>query len=74
MKKEFEFDFQIAEAGFYFTGLNDNVQCSTCNLVLSGWAPTDDPWLKHAQDSPGCPYLEETKGAQWITDKLQTVS
>lgn len=60
----------LAEAGFYFIGLNDCVQCSSCELVLSGWNVMDksnnDPWQRHAMDSPQCSYLEKTKGADWI--------
>jgi hypothetical protein len=62
---------QLAEAGFYFTGLNDSVQCSQCNLVLHGWTETSpDPWIRHAFENPDCAFLETSKGSQWILDTL----
>ena len=57
----------IAEAGFYFTGLNDCVHCLFCELTLSGWEQCDDPWERHCQNSPSCTYLLETKGPDWIS-------
>jgi hypothetical protein len=62
---------QLAEAGFFFTGLNDSVQCSQCNLVLNGWSgSSQDPWLRHVVGSPDCGFLETSKGSQWISDTL----
>ena len=57
----------LAEAGLFYLGLNDCVQCSVCQIVLSGWnvmPDTNDPWDVHAKSSPGCAFLERnTKGA-----------
>ena len=61
----------IAEAGFYFTGLNDCVHCLFCELTLSGWEQCDDPWIRHCQNSPSCTYLLETKGPDWISQNYE---
>ena len=61
----------IAEAGFYFTGLNDCVHCLFCELTLSGWEQCDDPWIRHCQNSPSCTYLLETKGPNWISENYE---
>ena len=61
----------LADAGFYFVGLNDCVKCVHCNLALSGWEEFDDPWIRHCQNSPGCNYLLESKGPEWVYDNYK---
>ena len=58
----------LAEAGFFYLGLNDCVQCPVCDLLQSSWAPGDDPWIRHAANSPACAFLVEEKGSDWIRD------
>ncbi len=63
----------LAESGFFFLGLNDCVQCASCEIILSGWQNMDkgdDPWLQHARTSPGCPFLDKTKGSDWVQEIL----
>ena len=59
---------ELAEAGFFYLGLNDCVQCPVCDLLQSSWAPGDDPWIRHAANSPACAFLVEEKGSDWIRD------
>ncbi len=63
----------LAEAGFYFLGLNDLVQCSECQTSLGGWnmMETNDPWTTHVQASPTCPFLLRTKGSDWIDEQVK---
>ena len=61
----------LAEAGFYFTGLNDCVQCLSCDVALSGWEAGEDPWIRHCQNSPGCSHLLEIKGPEWVYDNYK---
>uniref|UniRef100_A0A182HIL7 Uncharacterized protein n=1 Tax=Anopheles arabiensis TaxID=7173 RepID=A0A182HIL7_ANOAR len=49
---------RLANAGFCWRGVDDKVHCFDCGLTLGGWRRTDDPWQKHAQLSPNCPYIE----------------
>lgn len=56
----------LSEAGFFYLGLNDCVQCSTCEAVLRGWKemePSNDPWVQHELACPTCPQLEKNKTA-----------
>ena len=48
-------------------------QCSQCGLLLNGWSASDDPWVRHVEESPECSYLEATKGAQWVEDTLNSI-
>ena len=56
----------LADAGFYYTGLQDRVRCFHCGLVLHSWEPTGMPYHAHARFSPRCPYMIVEKGIDWI--------
>ena len=64
----------LAEAGFFYLGLSDSVQCSACEIVLNGWRDMSepDPWIQHAKTSPGCTFLEKVKGADWVREVTKT--
>ena len=68
------FPQELADAGFFYMGLNDCVQCPYCEILLSGWSEMEDkrPWIQHAKTSPGCPYLERTKGSAWVQESLKS--
>ncbi|KAG8598491.1 hypothetical protein GDO81_002631 [Engystomops pustulosus] len=42
----------LAQAGFFFTGTRDHVQCFSCGGCLGNWEENDDPWKEHAQWFP----------------------
>lgn len=44
----------LAEAGLYFLGMEDSVQCFCCGGGLSRWEQGDDPWSEHAKYYPNC--------------------
>lgn len=53
--------FQLAEAGFYFTGSAadpDAVQCFLCDKALDGWDEQDDPWAEHLSHSEICEFAK----------------
>ena len=58
----------MAEAGFYFTGLEkDLVMCFYCNLGVGSWIPEiHDPWIHHSLYSPRCPFLPLCKGVKYV--------
>lgn len=64
----------LAEAGFFYVGLSDCVQCNVCEIVLSGWKAMEepDPWIQHAKTSPGCAFLEKAKGSSWLQEIKDT--
>ena len=39
----------LADAGFYYIGLSDQVKCFYCDGGLRNWVPEDDPWTEHAR-------------------------
>ncbi|XP_077295172.1 putative inhibitor of apoptosis [Arctopsyche grandis] len=56
----------LATAGFYYSGLNDQVRCFHCDVVLCYWEPTDDPWTEHAKWLPECGFLNLIKTRDFI--------
>ncbi|XP_055981691.1 E3 ubiquitin-protein ligase XIAP [Sorex fumeus] len=59
---------QLARAGFYALGEGDKVQCFHCGGGLTDWKPSEDPWEQHAKWYPGCKYLLEEKGQEYINN------
>lgn len=56
----------LAEAGFYYVGMGDQVRCFHCDGGLRHWDPQDDPWVEHARWFPNCSFLRIIKGAEFI--------
>jgi Inhibitor of Apoptosis domain len=50
--------YQLAKAGFYYSGYSDKVVCFFCHIELSKWEKTDNPWDEHTKHSPSCEYLK----------------
>jgi len=63
----------MAEAGFFYLGVNDHVKCFHCDGGLRNWEPNDDPWMEHAQWFPRCGYLILVKGDQYIKDVAESM-
>ncbi|XP_029463732.1 E3 ubiquitin-protein ligase XIAP isoform X2 [Rhinatrema bivittatum] len=58
---------QLAKAGFYRLGNEDDAtRCFYCGGGLNSWQPNDDPWEQHAKWFPGCNYLVEQRGQEFI--------
>ncbi|GFR02900.1 hypothetical protein TNCT_227411 [Trichonephila clavata] len=49
---------QLAECGFYYTGVLDVVTCFYCNISLGNWEINDDPLTEHEKFFPHCGYLD----------------
>nr|XP_019568243.1 PREDICTED: baculoviral IAP repeat-containing protein 3 [Rhinolophus sinicus]XP_019568244.1 PREDICTED: baculoviral IAP repeat-containing protein 3 [Rhinolophus sinicus] len=58
---------QLANAGFYYMGHNDDVKCFCCDGGLRCWESGDDPWVEHAKWFPRCEYLIRVKGQEFIS-------
>ncbi|CAK8685763.1 unnamed protein product [Clavelina lepadiformis] len=41
--------YELAEAGWCYTGDKDRVKCWYCSGVLQKWNVDDDPWEEHAK-------------------------
>ncbi|KAK3576270.1 hypothetical protein CHS0354_027716 [Potamilus streckersoni] len=57
---------QVADAGFYFTGLQDVVRCFACDGGLKNWDPDDEPWVEHARWFSQCPFVKRVKGQEFV--------
>ncbi|XP_072447527.1 baculoviral IAP repeat-containing protein 1-like isoform X2 [Chiloscyllium punctatum] len=49
---------ELAEAGFFYEGLGDKIQCFCCGVHLHKWEEGDNAWTEHQRHSPQCPYLQ----------------
>ena len=58
----------LCQAGYYYTGFDDQVCCFYCSIGLREWSITDDPWEEHARWYPDCAYLIQQKGEQYVND------
>lgn len=64
----------LAEAGFFYVGPTDEVQCFCCGGVLTEWRRGDCPLRAHLTYFPSCDYLsEEYVGIQEVLSSLQDV-
>ncbi|XP_072677847.1 baculoviral IAP repeat-containing protein 2 isoform X2 [Canis lupus baileyi] len=61
---------QLASAGFYYVGRNDDVKCFCCDGGLRCWESGDDPWVEHAKWFPRCEFLIRMKGQEFV-DEIQ---
>ncbi|KAL4648873.1 E3 ubiquitin-protein ligase XIAP-like [Arapaima gigas] len=57
---------RLAQAGFYSSGAPDRVTCFKCGGGLKNWQPEEDPWEEHAKHYPGCSFLLEEKGQEFV--------
>ncbi|XP_077295121.1 baculoviral IAP repeat-containing protein 7-B-like [Arctopsyche grandis] len=58
----------LAEAGFFYSGLNDKTTCFFCSGNLDNWQVGDDPWFRHADIFPYCKYVDIIKGFEYIVN------
>ena len=48
---------ELARAGFFYTGLHDQVTCYSCGKTVCKWNVNDTPLEVHEKVSPECIYL-----------------
>lgn len=48
---------QLAQAGLYYLGEADRVQCFCCGGMLAGWEPGDEAWSEHSRHFPNCFFI-----------------
>ncbi|AAZ67406.1 ihibitor of apoptosis (iap) [Trichoplusia ni single nucleopolyhedrovirus] len=56
----------LAEAGFFYTGLGDRVKCFYEGCTLSDWSCDRVPWQQHARWFPNCRYVLFVKGRDYV--------
>ncbi|XP_028816843.1 E3 ubiquitin-protein ligase XIAP [Denticeps clupeoides] len=47
----------LAQAGLFYEGQEDRVQCFCCGIQLSQWVSGDDPWTEHSKYSRNCFFI-----------------
>ncbi|XP_050679091.1 baculoviral IAP repeat-containing protein 7-B isoform X2 [Leptidea sinapis] len=63
----------LAEAGFFYTGVEDQVRCFYCDGGLGKWESGDIPWIEHARKFPQCGFVLTTKGTEFVETALETI-
>nr|XP_010308751.1 PREDICTED: E3 ubiquitin-protein ligase XIAP [Balearica regulorum gibbericeps] len=48
---------ELANAGFYYTGVGDEVACFCCGGKLKKWEPSDRAWSEHKRHFPKCLFV-----------------
>ncbi|XP_076824858.1 uncharacterized protein LOC143470538 [Clavelina lepadiformis] len=59
---------KVAEAGFFYLGVNDHVRCFCCGEKCMNWSVGSDPWKIHAKFHPSCEYLLRNRGNKFVSD------
>lgn len=49
---------ELANAGFYYSGIGDVVYCHHCNCGLKNWKFDDDPINEHLKWFPNCSFIK----------------
>lgn len=63
---------ELADAGFYYIGLSDQVKCFYCDGGLRNWQPEDDPWVEHARWFEKCVFVRLRKGDEFIKSCVES--
>lgn len=59
---------ELSDAGFFYTGMGDRVQCHSCGGGLKNWEDDDVAWEQHALWYPNCDYMKLIKGQKYIEE------
>ena len=59
---------ELAEAGFFYIGLSDQVKCFYCDGGLRNWQADDYPWTEHARWFSKCGFVRLVKGDDFIRE------
>src|SRR5258705_7161883 len=57
---------EMAEAGFFYSGLSDHGKCFFCGGGLRNFTNGDDPWREHAYWYFRCRYVRNIKGIEYV--------
>lgn len=57
---------ELANAGFFYTKVRDEVRCFSCGGGLKDWLSSDVAWEQHARWFGNCHFLRQAKGTVFI--------
>ena len=60
----------LVDAGFYYKGTSDRVQCHYCGIILVNWKPDDIPVNEHLTHSNNCDFIKQHKPVRHILQDL----
>ncbi|XP_065218476.1 E3 ubiquitin-protein ligase XIAP-like isoform X2 [Planococcus citri] len=69
---EIKTPLKLAQAGFFYSGQEDLVQCFSCGGGLSNWKKCLDATFEHAKYYPTCSYVIEKKG-EHVVEKVKKI-
>jgi len=55
---------ELAQAGFFYTGLSDQVKCFYCDGGLESWEKQDDPWSEHQKWFSDCTFVKMMRSSE----------
>ncbi|XP_062497997.1 baculoviral IAP repeat-containing protein 7 [Pezoporus occidentalis] len=64
----------LARAGFFYTGQGGIVRCFYCNGGVRNWQIESDPWWEHAKLFPGCEFLLQSRGRDFVSSVQESLS
>ncbi|GFX47662.1 e3 ubiquitin-protein ligase XIAP [Trichonephila clavipes] len=65
---------KMAEAGFFYLGIDDKVQCPFCKGIVSNWEAGDHPLTKHMKHFPLCEYIASIVAKSSLRKTMQISS
>jgi len=67
-KEKYSFGEKLADAGFLLIKHPNQTCCFNCGVYVNDWDENDDPWLRHAQVCPFCPYIKSYMAKEKIDE------
>jgi len=61
----------MADAGLYYLGTGDRVECWYCGGGLRNWGYHDDPWFEHTKWYSTCEFVLRNKGPDYVHQVTQ---
>ena len=52
-----ELVIRLAEAGFFYSGIEDQTICFVCGLGLKNWLDDEEPWITHTTMNSECLHI-----------------
>lgn len=61
---------ELARAGFFYSGKDDETICFYCGGGIKNWEPEDNPWEEHARWFTRCLFVFINKGVDFINSSI----